>query len=404
MSILVGLYDDLATVQRLVEELKDNGYNQTNMHLATHDPRAQERGSGGFFDSLQNLFGRKPHDLGKQPQSLVQELTSWGIPEEDAGNYAEAVRRGNTLLMMQCPDDTCDDTRQMMENYHPQDIQELAQGWRQQGWQRYDESERPFTQDEIDRERMQRRETYAAGAQDETHIPTVEEEMRVGKRAVQRGGVRVRSYVTERPVEETHTVRDESVNVERRPTDRPLREGDMDAAFQERTFDVTETDEELVTNKDAHVVEDVVIRKDVQERPETVRDTLRKTEVETDNLDSGTRGTTRGSRDFNSFANDFRTHYNTEYGGRGQDYDYYQPGYRYGYELANNSDYRGRQWSDIEPDARREWERTHKGSAWNDFKNSIRFAWERARSGASDASSRTSESDQGYTTGSQKKW
>ena len=43
---------------------------------------------------------------------------------------------------------------------------------------------------------------------------------------------------------------------------------------------MTETDEEAVVAKTARVVEEVVIRKDVTEEAHTVRDTVRRTEIE----------------------------------------------------------------------------------------------------------------------------
>ncbi len=58
----------------------------------------------------------------------------------------------------------------------------------------------------------------------------------------------------------------------------PLREaGDV---FRERTIAMTETGEEAVVGKTARVVKEVVLRKQVGERTETVTDTVRRTEVE----------------------------------------------------------------------------------------------------------------------------
>ena len=51
-------------------------------------------------------------------------------------------------------------------------------------------------------------------------IPVVEEDLRVGKREVGGGRVRVRSYVTERPVEEQVELRQERVDG-RAPAGRP---------------------------------------------------------------------------------------------------------------------------------------------------------------------------------------
>ena len=119
----------------------------------------------------------------------------------------------------------------------------------------------------------------------EEAIPVIEEQVRVGKREVGRGNVRVRSYVVERPVEEQVNLREERVTVERRPVDRELTSGA--AAFQERTIEATERGEEAVVDKQARVVEEVGLRKDVDTRTETVRDTVRKTEVEVEDERAG---------------------------------------------------------------------------------------------------------------------
>lgn len=124
-------------------------------------------------------------------------------------------------------------------------------------------------------------------------IPVAEERLRVGKRDVTHGRVRIRSYVVETPVEEQVTLREERVAVERRPADRAL--SDADWAFQERTIEAEERAEEAVVSKEARVTEEVVVRKQTEQRTETVSDTVRQTEVEVEdergNRISGT-GTT----------------------------------------------------------------------------------------------------------------
>jgi uncharacterized protein (TIGR02271 family) len=111
------------------------------------------------------------------------------------------------------------------------------------------------------------------------YIPIAEERLTVGKRAVSGGRVRVRSYVVETPVQEQVTLRDEAVEVERRTVNRPVTAAD-EALFAERTIEATETDEEAVVAKEARVVEELVVRKDAEERVQTVQDTVRRTEVE----------------------------------------------------------------------------------------------------------------------------
>ncbi|MBC5774853.1 YsnF/AvaK domain-containing protein [Pontibacter sp. KCTC 32443] len=114
-------------------------------------------------------------------------------------------------------------------------------------------------------------------------IPIVEERMNVGKREVETGGVRMRSRIVERPVEEHLRLREEHVNVERRPVNRPATERDFQN-FKEGSIEMTEHAEVPIVNKEARVVEEVRLNKEQTQREETVRGTVRKTDVEVDKL------------------------------------------------------------------------------------------------------------------------
>ena len=105
-----------------------------------------------------------------------------------------------------------------------------------------------------------------------------EESLQVGKRAVDRGTTRVRRYVVERPVEEQIRLRNETVSVFRRPVTAGASVGSD--AFTDRVITMKETDEEAVVAKSAHVVEEVVVQKAVEDRVETIHDTLRREEIE----------------------------------------------------------------------------------------------------------------------------
>jgi hypothetical protein len=61
----------------------------------------------------------------------------------------------------------------------------------------------------------------------------------------------------------------------------------------------------------------------------------------------------------------------------GREYDYYQPGYRYGYEAANR--YRDRSWTDVESELSRDWNSyQYRGSStWDQIKDAVRDAWDR---------------------------
>jgi uncharacterized protein (TIGR02271 family) len=117
-------------------------------------------------------------------------------------------------------------------------------------------------------------------------IPVIEEELQVGKRTVETGGVQVKTSVTERPVEETVNLREENVTVDRHPVDRAVTDADINAV-KDGDFTVTERAEKAVVGKQARVVEEVVVGKDVTERDKTITDTVRRTEVDVDDLTDG---------------------------------------------------------------------------------------------------------------------
>ena len=130
---------------------------------------------------------------------------------------------------------------------------------------------------------------YGGGAnadvvRDGTTIPIIEENLVVGKRDVDRGGVRVYSHVVETPVATDVTLHDEFVNVERRFVDRPATAADF-AAGSGKTIELNATGEEAVVGKTARVVEEVVVGKEGSQHTETISDSVRKTEVEVEELD-----------------------------------------------------------------------------------------------------------------------
>jgi stress response protein YsnF len=118
-----------------------------------------------------------------------------------------------------------------------------------------------------------------AAQTDEQRIPIVKEQLEVGKRQTETR-YRVRVYPAERTVEQPVTLRDERVVVEHRPVGEETGPATVDTAPRE--FEVVERHEEAVAIKTARVTEEVVVHKDVDERTEMVRDTVKETKVEVD--------------------------------------------------------------------------------------------------------------------------
>jgi len=117
----------------------------------------------------------------------------------------------------------------------------------------------------------------------------IEEELEVGK-STTTGGKRLKTEVSEREVEETVSLREENVDVERSRVDRTIKPEEADKAFQERTVEMTETKEKPVVSKQARVVEEVALSKQSGQRQETVGGTVRRQDVKVEEIDRNVSG------------------------------------------------------------------------------------------------------------------
>jgi uncharacterized protein (TIGR02271 family) len=228
---------------------------------STHENR-------GFWDSVKSAF----------------------LPDEDRHTYEEGMRRGGYLLTAEVNERDADEACRILDTTNSVDIDSRASEWRSSGWD-YEQHRNQAAQTTGAGSAFAFGSTQQTGLQDtgaEQRIPIVEEQLKVGKREVARGGVRVRSYVAETPVSEQVTLRDEHVSVERRAVDQPLSAIGEDA-FREREIEMTETSEEAVVAKEARVREELVVHKEVGHHTETIQDTVRHTEVDVDDVGTSTR-------------------------------------------------------------------------------------------------------------------
>jgi uncharacterized protein (TIGR02271 family) len=423
---VIGTYSNMETAVGVVNALVDAGFHRNSIsviandadkqystyvdHDTAGDDTAKGAGIGAAIGGLGGLLvglgalaipGIGPviaagpiaaalagAGIGAVTGGIIGALIDLGIPEDSAHIYAESVRRGNVLVAAQVADDRVEQATRIMEVPGLIDIEREAESWRSSGWSRFDD-QGSYDGHTIDRQRTTAATTgmntttganttrrgRASDGKDET-IEVVEEEMQVGKRVVETGGVRVTSRVHEVPVEEEVRLRQEHVEVERRPVNRPATTADLNA-FQEGTIEVRETQEEAVVAKEARVVEEVRVRKDVEEHTEKVRDTVRRTDVEVEQLGRSGRADA-GYSTYEVYDPDFRTHYQSAYSRMGGKFDRYQPAYRYGYTLATDERYRGRDWREIEPEAQRAWNTQNQGT-WEDFKDAVQYSWDKVR-------------------------
>ena len=380
---LVALYDTFADAERVVQELIADGFTRSDIHMAldrTKSPAAHA--SSVEWDSAY------------EGANLIETLADLGVPYDEAHAYAEGVRRGGALVVVESSDDRAEHGMAILQRLHPVDIHERTAQWRQEGWTGHDaaaSTSTPMartataTRSAQEQARAQTRvanqgaTTRRVEGDKEVTIPVVEEDVSIGKREVERGHVRIYSRVTEQPVEESVRLREEKVTVERRPVDRPATEADFAAAGKD-VIEMTETAEEPVVTKRARVVEEVVVHKDVTEHTETVHGAERHTDVDVQREPETAPQTRRVTaiQDFTTYTDDFRKHHITAFGTSGVAYAEYEPAYRYGYELGTNERYRGRDWAALEAEAHRDWEARHP-STWERFKEAIRYGWDKVR-------------------------
>lgn len=76
----------------------------------------------------------------------------------------------------------------------------------------------------------------------------------------------------------------------------------------------------------------------------------------------------------------FRGHYNSNYAGGGEHFEDYMPAYQYGWGMASDEKYRGKEWKDVEPALRTDWESRNPASAWSKFKAAVHHGWQRITS------------------------
>ena len=288
------LFGSDSQASSIVRELEQSGISQGKICLftASGDNRTWD-GTSGFDESTS----------GSHHDRVENYLITNGVPHDDARAYAEGVRRGHALIAVRCDDDEVDRVVDILDDDDVLDLDERQDAWRSEGWSHQgsgvaDLGGTATTSAGMlgtgmtsggtmrDRDSLEDDRLYAQGRSSDRDevIPVAEEELHVGKREVSHGRVRIRSHVTERPVQEQVSLREEHVSVERRPVEGTMRTGSVNDGdlFRERSIEMEERAEEAVVSKEARVVEEVVVRKDADQRTQTVSDTVRKTEVEVD--------------------------------------------------------------------------------------------------------------------------
>jgi stress response protein YsnF len=223
---IIGLFENQDTARKVVNALTEMGCDEGRIETLTK--------SGG--------------------KEIAKRLTEAGYEEEKAQRYSEVLQKGGTLIIAEVDDDKADNALSAMQRF---DV---------------------LTPDAL-LERI-----GSESSEETTSAQVIEESLEVGK-AQSSSGKRLKTSVSEREVQETVTLREDKVDVERSRADRTLRPEEADKAFEEKTVEVSGVTEKPVVSKQAHVVEEVSLTKQSGEREVTVGGTVRRQDVTVEDME-----------------------------------------------------------------------------------------------------------------------
>jgi stress response protein YsnF len=263
---LVAIFSSRSEAEAAQRRLIGAGIAASDIRLSTDETTAPSaatsttspRQEGGFLDWL---FGE--------------------VPAEQQNWYAVNVRDGRTAVSVYVREENHERIRDVLEACDPLDIDSddvatAGTASRGAGAQSFAE---PIVGEAHPESAARIHQSARTTTGHDQVIPLAKEELDVGKRQTERR-YRIRTHVVERPVEQQVHLQDERVTIERRPVS-----GDRAGAevgLQGREFEVIERHEEPVVAKKSRATEEVVVHKEVKDRVETVRDSVRETKVDMD--------------------------------------------------------------------------------------------------------------------------
>ena len=272
MQTVVGMYNSVSEANKVKQALVDGGFSGGDITVIDQS----ESGYGSTSEAGYSGTSTTGSDdsVGGKIKHFFEGLT--GHDEHTHQSYTQGVSRGGALVAVNTEDGDADRAAALLSQYGASDIE--GGGGYGSSTGTYGSSTSNTGAD------------YTGGTAGrntitgEQVIPVVEEELVVGKRQVERGGVRVFSRVVSEPVSESVSLHDERVVVDRRPVNRAATEADFTEAGP---IEVRAMGEEAVVGKTSRVVEEVLVGKTGNDRTETVEDSVRRTEVDVEPVTTG---------------------------------------------------------------------------------------------------------------------
>lgn len=262
---VVGLFNSISEAEKVKSALVSEGYEASHIRVVAENTADASSTDKGYMD----IGSGGGTGIGEKISSFFGNLT--GGDDHAHNHYATGVNSGGALLTATVDDEDAEEVAETLKKNGARDIEGGYQGSASSGVP-----------------------VYGSGSAStgETAIPIVEEELVVGKREVDRGGLRIYSHVVERPVEADVTLREEHINVERRAVNRPATAADFEAG-RGGTIELLATGEEAVVGKASRVVEEILVGKESSQHTQAIHDTVRKTEVDVEQVPGETVKTDR---------------------------------------------------------------------------------------------------------------
>lgn len=250
MKTVIGLYSTVAEANKVKTALQSEGYEAAHINVIDQTSDGNTGGSGE---------GKKDQPFTEKVKEFFSGLTEH---KDEHASYASRIGEGGALLAVTVPDGQAEETADLLTAHGATGIQDDTTGGTE------------------DVAVLEDNKGYAAttAVSGEQVIPVVQEELVVGKRQVDRGGVRVYSHLVETPVSADVSLRNERVVVDRRVVDRVATEADFN--IDPNVIEVSASGEEAVVGRSSRVVEEVRVGKQASEHSEQITDSVRHTEVD----------------------------------------------------------------------------------------------------------------------------
>jgi uncharacterized protein (TIGR02271 family) len=235
--------------------------------------------AGGFHSDDISMFDK--NRVGMRQPGLWDRMFGGGLHEHEAEVYSETLNRGGVVLSVRVPDSEVAHATGILDIHRPIDVHDRAVTTGIAPAAHLEAAAASIAAAPIATVQKVAVSPKLAEAH-EAVLRLAEEQLEVGKRMVETGKTRVRRFVTEREVSTDVTLHEEHADVLRCAVTDPKYIGEIDWA--DNTIEVVETAEQALVNKTARVVEEVSLKKIGSDHVETVRDKIRRQQVEIERL------------------------------------------------------------------------------------------------------------------------